>query len=466
LLAAVAFAAPAADLITSLPGWSPQPFPSPQYSGYLDISSTKHIHYWMVYSEKNPATAPVVLWLNGGPGCSSLDGYIYEQGPFGVNASNYNQLFLREYRWSQLANMVYFEAPVVVGFSYSTNPSVDYKCTDDTTAADNLAAVQTLFTVKFPEFASNPFFITGESYAGVYVPTLAEAIMNATTQGTYKGAPLMGIAVGNGCTGDQIGICGNGEQGTYYEWQYLEQLAFIPTDLKNQIDATCNWTAAYNNVPNALSTACHNLLNQASNIIANVDLYDVYGDCVNSYDASGPRTMKAPHNSAFLKNVGGPDACIDSNAATAYFNRSDVQAAIHVIYPGFTWGVCTTAPGWRYTSTRPNLPRDTYPALNKNYRVIIYNGDWDACVPYTDNEQWTENMGYQVQTPWHAWLYTSESGAPNQVAGYAIQYTVPGAVKGAGFTFTTIRGGRHEVPETAPGKALEMLSRLINGQNL
>jgi carboxypeptidase C (cathepsin A) len=460
----VLYAAPAADEITSLPGWTGA-LPSRQYSGYLDISSTKHLHYWFVQSEKNPASDPVVLWLNGGPGCSSLDGFFYEHGPFEIDVSNYSKLLQRDYRWNLVANTLYLESPVGVGFSYSSNPSVDYKCTDDTTANDNLLAVEAFFA-KFPEYINNKFFITGESYAGIYVPTLAEAILNAATKGTYKGAPLQGIAVGNGCSGDQIGICGWGTQGTYYEWEYLLQLGFLSDDTKAQINANCNWTAAKANDPNAITAKCQNLLDQAGTIIGHVDLYNVYGDCVSSYDdldaESGTKTLKAPHNSFLRLGSGGPDACIDSRAATGYLNNQAVWTAIHVQNPGFTWGVCTTAKGWSYTSTRPNLPRDTYPALINNYRVVIYNGDWDACVPYTDNQAWTENMGFAVNKSWHAWLYTSESGATNQVAGYAVKYTTTGKA-GTGFQFITVRGGRHEVPETAPGKALEMLNRIIAG---
>jgi len=106
-------------------------------------------------------------------------------------------------------NMLYIESPVGVGFSYSeTN---DYKCDDDRTATENLAAVESFFGM-FPEYSKNKFFITGESYAGVYVPTLAEAIVNAEKAGTYTGAPLTGIAVGNGCSGTEVGICGSGTQ--------------------------------------------------------------------------------------------------------------------------------------------------------------------------------------------------------------------------------------------------------------
>jgi len=405
------------------------------------------------------------LWLNGGPGCSSLDGFFYEHGPFGIDASNYSKLYSRDYRWNLVANVLYLEAPVGVGFSYSTNPTSDYKCTDDTAANDNLLAVQA-FYAKFPEYINNKFFITGESYAGIYVPTLAEAILNAANKNAYKGAALVGIAVGNGCSGDQIGICGWGTQGTYYEWEYILQLGFLPDDFKNQVNAACNWTAAKANDPNAISANCQKLLDQAGNIIGHVDLYNVYGDCVSSYDSIdaslGSKTLKAPHHSFLRLGSGGPDACIDSRAASGYLNQPSVWQAIHVQNPGFEWGVCSQAKGWSYTSTRANLPRDTYPALITNYRVVIYNGDWDACVPYTDNQGWTEGMALPVNKSWHAWLYTSESGATDQVAGYATKYTTQGK-PGTGFEFITVRGGRHEVPETAPGKALEMLNRIIAG---
>ena len=86
--------------------------------------------------------------------------------------------------------------------------------------------------------------------------------------------------------------------------------------------------------------------------------------------------------------------------------------------------------------------------------MLIYNGDWDACVPYTDNEAWTESMGYAAKEPWHAWSYDG-----NQVGGYATVYDTP-----HNFTFITVRGGRHEVPETAPDRAFEMLKRFLNGE--
>ena len=69
LLVSACCAAPSADVIASLPGWpTGLVLPSTQYSGYLDASDGVHLHYWFVEAEVDAANAPVVLWLNGGPG--------------------------------------------------------------------------------------------------------------------------------------------------------------------------------------------------------------------------------------------------------------------------------------------------------------------------------------------------------------------------------------------------------------
>ena len=133
---------------------------------------------------------------------------------------------------------------------------------------------------------------------------------------------------------------------------------------------------------------------------------------------------------------------------------------MHVNKQTFQWSACGNDVRFTYKSTRQNLPRDTYPFLNEHIHVIIYNGDWDACVPYTDNDRWTKQMGYDVADEWHPWFYSSPSSMRNQVGGYATRYTTP-----YNFTFLTIKGGRHEVPETAPAAAFDMLTRLLTGDS-
>lgn len=162
------------DLVTELPGVSFD-VSFRHYSGYLNATEGRRLHYWFVESERSPKDDPLVLWLNGGPGCSSLAGFLTEQGPFRVNKSDSRSLYINEYRWNQVANVIFLESPAGVGFSYREN-SDDYTTDDDQTALDNHEAIKSFFQ-KFPQFKDNQFFVTGESYAGIYVPTLSVRLL-------------------------------------------------------------------------------------------------------------------------------------------------------------------------------------------------------------------------------------------------------------------------------------------------
>lgn len=453
-------AAIVADQITSLPGWA-GPLPSKQYSGYVNIgTSGKYMHYWFVEAETAPATAPVVLWLNGGPGCSSLDGYMYEQGPFHVNEANQSQLLYNEYTWAKQVNIVFLESPVGVGFSYSMTPS-DYTTNDTQTANDNFDFLNGFFK-GFSELATNDFYIAGESYAGVYVPTLAARVLAGNAAGESD-IPLKGIAVGNGCTGNDVGVCG-GTDGTKINKDFLFWHGLVSIDLSNQLDAACG---DYTNP----SADCLLLLGEMGNGIGDVNIYDIYQPCINGgmtrEEAVKHTRARVPARpvdavmSAAGTSLRGPDECIDGIAAAAYLNTVQAQKAINVVaaskYYG-EWTICSSKIN--YSSTASNLPGLVYPGLLKQIRVLIFNGDVDACVPYNDNQIWTSGMAvaqsYPVTAAWHPWMLE------NQVAGYATAYSIPNSALPNPFTFITIKGSGHMVPQYQPAVASEMLRRFIN----
>ena len=176
------------DLIDELPGFGRPP--TPHFSGYLDASEgcdletngpICRLHYWLALAETNPNTSPVVLWLNGGPGSSSLLGFLQEEGPLLINATG--GLMENPWSWTKYVNLLALEAPVGVGYSYCSrqlNDKKPCKNTDRYTASASRAALVDFFTNKFPQFASNEFYITGESYAGVYIPTLSKEILDNT----------------------------------------------------------------------------------------------------------------------------------------------------------------------------------------------------------------------------------------------------------------------------------------------
>lgn len=197
---------PSSDLVTDLPGYGPPPFP--QYSGFLDASAAEpgtKLHYWFARSSADDwATKPTVLWLNGGPGSSSILGFLQENGPLLVNRTG--GLMRNPWAWTTEANMIALESPAGVGYSYCAAQLRGGSCanTDNSTARAALAGLLDFFQNKFPSIAANEFYVTGESYAGVYVPTLSRAILDHNdAAGTFK-INLAGLAAGDPCTDNAL----------------------------------------------------------------------------------------------------------------------------------------------------------------------------------------------------------------------------------------------------------------------
>ena len=89
------------------------------YSGYLNANEagSKRLHYVYVFSQNDPTTDPVVVWFNGGPGCSSLLGFISENGPYKIDDNSTVGIQNNTESWNKYANVLYIESPAGVGFS-------------------------------------------------------------------------------------------------------------------------------------------------------------------------------------------------------------------------------------------------------------------------------------------------------------------------------------------------------------
>ena len=117
-------------------------------------------------SRNDPENDPVVLWLNGGPGCSSLMGLFMELGPSSINRKL--EVVYNDHSWNNNASVIFIDQPVNVGFSYSSG-----QVTNTVAAGKDIYALLTLFFKQFPEYAHQDFHISGESYAGHYIPVFA-----------------------------------------------------------------------------------------------------------------------------------------------------------------------------------------------------------------------------------------------------------------------------------------------------
>ncbi|CAG9534963.1 unnamed protein product [Cercopithifilaria johnstoni] len=185
--------------IIELPGTEHLEINFKHYSGYFQVSDIHFLHYWFVESQNNPTTDPLIFWFNGGPGCSSLDGLLNEMGPY-LTSDDGKTLHSNPYSWNQMASIVYLESPAGVGYSYSTNGNV--KTNDKKTAEENYVAIKAFFKA-FTNFRNHSVYIMGESYGGIYVPTLTALIIRGRKEFPIN---LMGIAIGNGYVNEALNI--------------------------------------------------------------------------------------------------------------------------------------------------------------------------------------------------------------------------------------------------------------------
>ena len=103
-----------------------------------------------------------------------------------------------------------------------------------------------------------------------------------------------------------------------------------------------------------------------------------------------------------------------------------------------------------------------YKELVQQVPVMIYSGESDGCVPYVGTEAWTTGLGYPQTTAWHPWYGNTGAGGRSAAAGYAIRFG--GASKQ--FSFVTIKGAGHEVPEFMPAASFDMINAFMNGTAL
>jgi cathepsin A (carboxypeptidase C) len=140
-------------------------------------------------SRNDPKNDPVVLWLNGGPGCSSLTGLFFELGPSSLDENL--KLHLNPYSWNANASVIFLDQPVNVGYSYSGG-----SVSNTIAAGKDVYALLTLFFKQFPEYAKQDFHIAGESYAGHYIPVFTSEILSHKK----RNINLKSVLIGNGLT--------------------------------------------------------------------------------------------------------------------------------------------------------------------------------------------------------------------------------------------------------------------------
>ncbi|CAK7340280.1 unnamed protein product [Dovyalis caffra] len=447
------------DKILSLPGQPRVSFQ--QYAGYVivDENQDRALFYYFVEAESDPASKPLVLWLNGGPGCSSVGaGAFSEHGPF--RPSGGGSLVRNDYSWNKEANMLYLESPAGVGFSYSANKSFYDLVNDTITAQDNFVFLQNWF-LKFPEYKNRDLFITGESYGGHYVPQLAFLVVKSGLKFNLKG-----IALGNPLMEFSTDLNSEGDF-------YLSH-GLISSPTYELLSAVCNTSQLWReNIAGHFSAACSEVNDAVfSEIPHYIDLYDVTANvCLSSggsllgvhnnpltprfqFFSSAESMQEALSQPKDQENI---DLCVQEETFV-YLNRKDVQEALHAQLVGTPqWGFCS---GYAYYDRR-NLEIPTIDVVgslvSSGIQVLVYSGDQDSVIPFTGSRTLVDGLakklGLNATVPYTAWFEDKQIGGWTQVYGDLL-------------TFTTIRGGSHMAPFSSPGRALALFAAFLSGKPL
>lgn len=431
----------AEDLVTNLPGQPRVNFR--HYAGYVTVNEQKGraLFYWFYEASALPDEKPLVLWLNGGPGCSSVGyGATQEIGPFLVDADGHALKF-NPYSWNTEANLLFLESPVGVGFSYS-NTSTDYdNVGDDFTAQDAYIFLHKWF-LKFPSYRKRIFYIAGESYAGKYVPELAELIHDKNKDPSLF-VDLGGILLGNPETCDAEDWKGLVD----YAWSH----AVISDETHKIIKQSCDF---YSN-DTWSNEDCSQAVDEVLKQYKEIDIYSLYTSiCIGNSTTSEDKSMQVMFRSTsklMPRIIGGYDPCLD-DYARYYYNRADVQKALHVSdgHRLRDWSICnmTIFNGW--SDSKESMLPIYKKLIAAGLRIWVYSGDTDGRVPVLSTRYSLSSIGLRITRAWRPWYHQK------QVGGWLQEYE--------GLTFATFRGAGHAVPIFKPSESLAFFSAFLSGE--
>ncbi|KAF3339451.1 hypothetical protein FCM35_KLT16922 [Carex littledalei] len=412
-----------ADKIKSLPG-QPIGVDFAQYAGYITVNKAegRELFYYLAESPKNSSSKPLIVWFNGGPGCSSLGyGAMEEVGPFRVNADG-KTLSRFKYAWNNVANTLFLESPAGVGF---TKAKVGHANGDIQTAKENYIFLVN-WLERFPQYKKRELFLAGESYAGHYIPQLADLILSKNALKNITIINLKGAAIGNAYV--------NRLQNRRDQDEFLWNRDFITEEAYEAVKKDCEIFYRTDN----FTLAC--LSSRLKAFTGDLDNYNIYA----------PICLKAPDGSPTKSDeTQGIDPCIDDFVLN-YMNLPEVKKAFHAD-PNIKWGPCND--NLVYTLRSNNSVPTIKKIVTKGLRVMLYSGDIDSVVPITNTKKAVKAMQLTVKKPWRPWNCNDQV-----LGGFVEEYE--------GLSLVTVRGAGHMVPSNQPLRAFTVITYFLEGKPL
>ncbi|KAG3114173.1 Serine carboxypeptidase-like [Phytophthora idaei] len=412
-----------------------------QDSGYIKLPNKvdDHYFYWYFESRSQPSTDPLVLWLTGGPGCSSMMALLTENGPCHVLPDLSTKV--NPYSWTNESNVVWLDQPTTVGFTYGDEQDAD---NSEDSVGENIYYFLQGFFGKHPELAGRDFYITGESYGGHYVPVAAHYLWqkNKLNSGTPKFINLKGIAIGNGLTQAAI-----------------QMPHYIDMAIDNAYNISLVDVAQLNEMKAAVPV-CISLLEQCPQNVTACGAGEDF--CMEKLFEPMLKADRNPYDIRLpCKNDGDDTECYDISYISKYLDAPKVREALGVDSKRVgAWQECNSKIYEAFLKTAdPAKPFNSYVAdlLNDDVRVLIYAGDADLVCNWHGNEAWTLALQWKGRDGFNAAPETSFITANGTNAGKVRSFNQ--------FTFLKVFNSGHMVPKDQPAVALDMLNKFLKSQD-
>ncbi|KAK1406671.1 hypothetical protein QVD17_42181 [Tagetes erecta] len=426
-----------------LPGFQ-GPLPFYLETGYVGVGENEdvQIFYYFIKSESNPDTDPLMIWISGGPGCSSITGMLYEIGPIKFEAVNYNgnipSLVLTPYSWTKMASIIFLDIPVGSGFSYARTTRASHS--NEIQLSNHAYEFMRKWLKSHPEFISNPFYVGGDSYSGRPVPIITQLISDGNEAGNEPYINLKGYILGNPLTFPEE---------TNYRIRFANGMALISNELYESLFHTCGgeYRSEYISPDNV---GC----------IQNLKLFEqsIYGieppNILESFCGFRVWLIKLPtHKLLYQHQPLSSSACRTYGYELLYnwLNEDIVREALHIRKGTIReWIRCND--DLNFTKTVLDVRSYHLNMSNKGYRSLIYSGDHDLLIPHQSTQAWIKQLNFSVIQQWRSWKHNG------QIAGYTESYSNM-------MTFVTVKGGGHTA-EYKPEECFTMFKRWISNQPL
>ncbi|TPX60636.1 hypothetical protein SpCBS45565_g07445 [Spizellomyces sp. 'palustris'] len=361
----------------------------------------------------------------------SMDGMFLENGPFRV--TDKGTVVVNPYSWSHNANILYVDQPAGTGLAYTNGTYA----TSQAQIASQFLTFLNNFLTAFPEFWRSEVYISGESFAGMYIPYIASEILMRNRAGTQKPPlHLRGITIGNGWM-DPL------RQYPAYI-QYAQHHALLSGEYLET--AVRNWNSCSTSLQKdevGKNDECEKIVDQILRQSTSDNQY-----CLNMYDIR-------------LRDTGPNQNCGTAwpnglSAVTQYLHRGDVVAALHATAADVKWHECDSSVMNALSRDRSPPSYKLLPDLLSQIEVTLFSGDQDLICNWFGTRdmiselEWGGGQGF-VDAPKMDWY------VDDQLAGF---YQTA-----RNLSFVVFYDASHMVPIDKPKEALAMFNGAIRANS-